>query len=107
MTWNHRKNLTAWNKGLNTKELGKSRPKVLYQSRECLECGTKIFTYPSVNRRFCNMSCRSKTTARLYPKKDIKTGRVSRSAFGRTLCVACHYYITFKRKMPMGHNSGQ
>lgn len=25
---------------------------------------------------------------------------------GRTLCVACHYYITFKRKMPTGSKWG-
>jgi len=152
-----------WNKGLIIGD--RIRKKKLYERRECLECSKDIFTYPSVNKRFCNLSCRSKTTARSYPKKgkpiysirgekhynwrggagtvrhrimqqaeyiqwrdavfarDNYTCQICNEyggylhgdhikswtnheelrfevSNGRSLCRACHFYITFKRKMP-------
>ena len=61
-----------------TKTLVKSRPRKLYQSHNCLECGTEFKSYPSENRKFCCPSCGAKHAARVYgnwKKCAFKKGR--------------------------------
>jgi 5-methylcytosine-specific restriction endonuclease McrA len=45
-----------WNKGRHVA----TRPKTLYLSHRCRQCGKEFWAYPSEQRTYCSQSCRSK-----------------------------------------------
>lgn len=153
---------TAWNKGISTRALGKSRPITKKIEYVCEACSVSFYDYPSTNRKTCSVSCMmvsspSKRSGKKHyrwkggttsPDRDERIrfrNTMQKEIFQRdnytcqiclqyggllqvdhvkpwsdypelrfnedncrTLCMACHYYITFKRNIPdgivWGHN---
>lgn len=64
-------NMVPWNKG---KIIGdKCRPKKLWFSKTCKQCGNLFFSYPSQKQKFCSESCRSYYV--FAPERDTRIGR--------------------------------
>lgn len=151
----------AWNKGISTRELGKSRPRTKLYEYFCVVCEKPFHAYPSQKKKCCSFKCsgiyrtpmisgknnwqykgtsdkehlerikfRNKMQKLLF-ERDNYTCQMCGQYGGylqidhikrwseypdlrfdpencRTLCMKCHYFVTFNKELPdgiiWGHN---
>jgi len=65
-----REGFIPWNKGMKIGD--RCRKKTKYEKRNCLECEKAFNTYPSLNKKYCSLSCRSLATKNWKSQKGSK-----------------------------------
>lgn len=101
---------TPWNKGLKIGD--KIRKKKLWIAKECFNCKNVFYSYPSSNRKYCNLSCRSKYTAIKHwygtKKKYKKLHETIGRKFGKpNTCEFCKKNNLKKHKIHWANKTGK